>query len=155
MQMKSGNLLKATGIAAGVALLAGVIFAALADQYRSEAVLRAKKTQLNAEATTILGRANLTRLILRENLYDKDRARVPLEELALRLRSSVLIWSERKDGPTRIRVYIPDDAVKRSALLRTLPTLLSMRRPRHWSIRRIFRLSAIVRRSWPTCSSGW
>ena len=110
MQMKPGNLLKAAGIAVGVALLAGVTFGTLAGQYRSEAVIHANKTQLNAEARTILGRANLTRLILRENLYQKDRARVPPEELALRLRSSALIWSERKDGPMRIRVYIPDAA---------------------------------------------
>jgi hypothetical protein len=110
MQMRSGNFWKAAGIAALAALLAGVTFGALAGQYRSEAVIRPAKTQLNAETTTILGRANLTRLILREKLYEKDRARVPLEELALRLRSSVLIWSERKDGPMRIRVYIPDPA---------------------------------------------
>jgi hypothetical protein len=75
-------------------------------------------TQFNAVTTAILSRASLTRLILRENLYEKDRARVPLEQLALWLRSSVFIWSDRKDGPLRIRVNAPDAAQAQRAAQR-------------------------------------
>ncbi len=108
MQLKSGNLWKAAVAAAAVALVAGVTFSVLPGEYRSEAVIHPDKTHLNAETTAILSRASLTRLILRENLYEKDRSRVPLEQLALGLRRSVLIWSDGKDGQMRIRVNAPD-----------------------------------------------
>lgn len=111
LQMKSGSLWKTAAAAAAVAVLAGVTFSQLVpDQYRSEAVIQPDKTQLNAETATILSRAGLTRLILRENLYEKDRARVPIEDLAFRLRNSILIWSDRRDGPRRVRVTAPDAA---------------------------------------------
>jgi len=111
MQMKSGSLWKAAAFAAVVGVLAGVTFSRLMPfQYQSEAVIQPDKTQLNAETATVLSRANLTRLILRENLYEKDRARVPIEELILWLRSSILLWSDRKDGPLRVRVNAADAA---------------------------------------------
>lgn len=112
MQMKSGSLWKAAAAAAAVAaLLAGVTFSRLVPfGYQSEALIQPDKTQLNAEAATALSRASLTSLIARENLYEKERATVPLDELAWRLRSSIFLWSDRKDGPLRVRVNAPDAA---------------------------------------------
>lgn len=111
MQMKSGKLWKVAAAAALAAAVAGAAISFYPSGYRSEAVIRPEEgAQLNGQTAKILSRTSLVGLIQRENLYEKERATVPLDELALWLRSSILLWSDRKDGPLRVRVTAPDAA---------------------------------------------
>lgn len=112
MQMKSRKLWKVAAAAALAAALAGTTISFYPSGYRSEAVIRPKEDQLNEQTAKILSRASLVGLIQHENLYDKQRATVQMDDLALRLRSSILIWEDRKDGPgsRRVRVTLPDAA---------------------------------------------
>jgi hypothetical protein len=112
MQLKSGNLWKAAAAAALAAAVAGTAFSFYPSGYRSEAVIRPDEAHLNEETAKILSRTSLVGLIQRENLYEKERATVPLDDLALWLRNSILIWRDRKDGSgsRRVRVTLSDAA---------------------------------------------
>ena len=83
MQLKSGTLWKAAAVAAFAAAVAGTTFSFYTPDYRSEAVIRLDEAQLNAQTAGILSRAGLTGLIQRDDLYEKERATVPLENLGL------------------------------------------------------------------------
>jgi hypothetical protein len=79
-QMKSSGLWKAAAAAAAVVVLTSVALSQLAPSpWKSEAAIRPDEAQLNAATAKILSRANLSRLIVAENLYEKDRARVAMK----------------------------------------------------------------------------
>jgi hypothetical protein len=110
MQMKSATLWKAVAASVLAAAVAGTIFSFYTTGYRSEVVIRPEDGQLNEQTAKILSRASLASLIKKENLYEKERATVPLDDLVLRLRSGILIWSDLRDGSRRVRVTAPDAA---------------------------------------------
>ena len=109
MQIHSGSLLSIGGVLLGVTLLAGLLISQTGRaDYRSEAVILPDWPRLNAEAASVLSRDSLANIILHNNLYKEDRAKASLEDLALRLRSSVLLIAtpagDSSRGPLRIRV---------------------------------------------------
>jgi hypothetical protein len=109
MQIQSGNLLRVGGVLLGVTVLAALLISQTGRaEYRSEAVVLPDWPTLNAEAASVLSRDSLADIIVRNDLFKEDRAKASLEDLALRLRSSVLLIAtaagDGSRGPLRLRV---------------------------------------------------
>ncbi len=91
MQFKTGKSLKIVAACAFAGVIAGAALTwTIPHRYVSTAVLKMgdiDDAQLNAEATKILARAPLTRLINKADLYHDLRGTTPMEEIVLQLKT--------------------------------------------------------------------
>ena len=99
MQLKKGSAWK---IVAGFALIGLVVAASVAwsipNQYRSTAVIKLGDTnpdQLTWISRNIESRNFLTQLILSEDLYEKERAREPMEDVVDEMKQAIRITPVR------------------------------------------------------------
>ncbi len=82
MQMKgwnAGKIVAACGLIG--MLVAGAFTLTIPKRYVSTAVIHASEQQLTDSISRVESRSSLTRLIVEENLYPAERARIPLEDV--------------------------------------------------------------------------
>jgi len=96
MQLTSGSFIKMVAAFAIAGMLAAAIWSAmLPDRYVStsvlrlaqEADLRTTQQQLLQAQQKALSRSSLSNIIMRQNLYQDDRAKYPLEDIIQRMRN--------------------------------------------------------------------
>lgn len=112
MQFKTGRSWKIVAACALAGVIAGAALTwTIPNRYVSTAVLKMgdiDDAQLSAEATKILGRALLTRLILEADLYRDLRETTPMEDIVLQLKTEDIKIQRAGDKQFEVSVVAPD-----------------------------------------------
>ena len=112
MQFKTGNWWKIVAACAIAGAIAGAALTwTIPHRYVSTAVLKMSDiddAQLNAEATKIMARAPLTRLIVEADLYRDLRATTPLEDIVLQLKTEDIRIRHAGDKQFAVSVVATD-----------------------------------------------
>jgi capsular polysaccharide biosynthesis protein len=112
MQFKTGNWWKIVAVCAFAGVIAGAALTwTIPHRYVSTAVLKMgdiDDAQLNAQATKIMARAPLTRLIVEADLYHDLRGTTPIEDIVLKLKTEDITIRHAGEKRFAVSVVAPD-----------------------------------------------